>query len=161
MIKKSVPIPILLFNEADAVLGKRQELGDQRRGPAQTENAIQNIILQELENLQGGILIATTNMTVNLDKAFERRFLYKVEFEKPGITAKTAIWKIHLPELSQVDAETLSRRYDFSGGQIENITRKHTISVLLSGRPLTLADIETLCEEELLEKGAPRIGFGA
>jgi hypothetical protein len=64
--------PILFFNEADAVLGKRQELGEVRRGPAQTENAIQNIILQEMEDLAGGILIATTNMADNLDRAFER-----------------------------------------------------------------------------------------
>ncbi|MDR1143330.1 MAG: AAA family ATPase, partial [Spirochaetaceae bacterium] len=92
LIKSISPAPILLFNEADAILGKRQELGDQRRGPAQTENAIQNIILQEMENLDGGILIATTNMTINLDKAFERRFLYKIEFEKPDAEAKTAIW---------------------------------------------------------------------
>ena len=53
MAKHASPAPILLFNEADAILGKRQELGDERRGPAQTENAMQNILLQEIENLAG------------------------------------------------------------------------------------------------------------
>ncbi|GHV80254.1 hypothetical protein AGMMS49944_20450 [Spirochaetia bacterium] len=56
LLKSGGRTPILFFNEADAVLGKRQELGEVRRGPAQTENAIQNIILQELEDLAGGIL---------------------------------------------------------------------------------------------------------
>ncbi|MDR2739691.1 MAG: ATP-binding protein [Treponema sp.] len=99
LVKHSPIAPILLFNEADAVLGKRMELGEDRRGPGQTENAMQNIILQEMENLSGGILIATTNMTGNLDKAFERRFLYKIEFEKPDAAAKRAIWKSIIPSL--------------------------------------------------------------
>ncbi|MDR1176749.1 MAG: ATP-binding protein, partial [Treponema sp.] len=65
MVKNASLAPILLFNEADAVLGKRQELRQERHGPAQTENAMQNILLQEIENLNGGILIATTNMAAN------------------------------------------------------------------------------------------------
>jgi hypothetical protein len=159
MIRNAGLTPILLFNEADAVLGRRQELGDQRRGPAQTENAIQNIILQEMEDLSGGILIATTNMTCNLDKAFERRFLYKIEFEKPDVQAKIAIWRSILPTLGEAEAETLARRFDFSGGQIENIARKQTVSALLSGRGLALAEIVSLCEEETMGKEAIQIGF--
>jgi SpoVK/Ycf46/Vps4 family AAA+-type ATPase len=73
-------IPILLLNEADAVICKRRET--EGSNLAQTENAMQNIILEEMEKLEG-ILIATTNLTQNMDKAFERRFLFKVEFEKP------------------------------------------------------------------------------
>ena len=64
--------PILLFNEADAIFGIRQE--GATRAVDKMENSIQNIILQEMEKLDG-ILIATTNLTTNLDKAFERRFL--------------------------------------------------------------------------------------
>ncbi|GHV60075.1 hypothetical protein AGMMS49587_00400 [Spirochaetia bacterium] len=159
LVKGGGLTPILFFNEADAVLGKRQELGEVRRGPAQTENTIQNIILQEMEDLAGGILVATTNMTENLDKAFERRFLYKIEFEKPNAAAKTAIWKSNLPGLTEDDAAVLAERFDFSGGQIENITRKEAVSSLLSGRPLSLEDILVLCEEEYLEKDPVKIGF--
>jgi SpoVK/Ycf46/Vps4 family AAA+-type ATPase len=151
--------PILFFNEADAVLGRRQELGGKRHGPAQTENAIQNIILQEMETLHGGILIATTNMISNFDKAFERRFLYKIEFEKPDLKARAQIWHSRLPELAAEDAESISRRYDFSGGQIENIARRQTISAILHNSPLTLDSIAALCEDELLEKTEKRIGF--
>ena len=161
MLKSSGPVPILLFNEADAVMGKRQELGDVRRGPAQTENSMQNIILHEMENLHGGILIATTNMAINFDKAFERRFLYKIEFEKSDIKARSAIWENRLSELNTQDAETLSRRYDFSGGQIENIARKQAINTILNGVPLTLDGIITLCEDEVLNKGTKQIGFCA
>ncbi|GHV79364.1 hypothetical protein AGMMS49944_11550 [Spirochaetia bacterium] len=159
LVKGGGITPILFFNEADAVLGKRQELGEVRRGPAQTENTIQNIILQEMEDLAGGILIATTNMTANLDKAFDRRFLYKIEFEKPNAAAKTAIWKNNIPGLTEDGAAVLAERFDFSGGQIENITRKEAVASLLSGRPLSLEDLIVLCEEEYLEQDSVKIGF--
>ncbi|GHT94391.1 hypothetical protein FACS1894141_0960 [Spirochaetia bacterium] len=159
LIKKTGPAPILLFNEADGILGKRRNLGENRNGPGQTENAIQNIILQEMEDFAGGVLIATTNLSVNLDKAFERRFLYKIEFEKPDLKTKSAIWLDRMSGLSPADAEKLANRFDFSGGQIENIARKETVSAALSGSPLSLDNIIALCEDESLEKEAARIGF--
>ncbi|MCL1837379.1 MAG: ATP-binding protein [Treponema sp.] len=159
MVKNRDITPIMLFNEADGVLGKRQELGDTRRGPAQTENAIQNIILQEMENLTGGILIATTNMLVNFDKAFERRFLYKIEFENPDQKARAAIWQNRLPDIDEEAAETLSRRFEFSGGQIENIASKQAINTVLHGATPNLDGILNLCEDEIWAKGAKRIGF--
>src|SRR5690554_2339245 len=75
-------VPLLLFNEADAVFSKRQAIG--HSNVVKTENAIQNIILEELENFRG-ILVATTNLQDNLDPAFERRFLFKVRFSKPDV----------------------------------------------------------------------------
>ena len=96
-------------------LGKRME--GVERAVDGMENSIQNIILQEIENMEG-ILIATTNIAGNLDKAFERRFLYKIEFEIPDIHAKSAIWKSIIPELKDDEADILAVSYDFSGGQI-------------------------------------------
>jgi hypothetical protein len=61
-----------------------------------TENAIQNIILEEMENFDG-ILFATTNLVDNMDSAFERRFLFKVKFDKPNIENASKIWKSKLP----------------------------------------------------------------
>lgn len=151
--------PILLFNEADALIGKRQEGAE--RAVEKMENTIQNIILQEMEKLDG-ILIATTNLTQNMDKAFERRFLYKIEFCKPCVEAKCAIWKAMMPELGDADAKELAGEYDFSGGQIENIARKHTISNILYGwADGGLAAITELCDEELIVKGGTKhkIGF--
>jgi DNA replication protein DnaC len=159
MVKHAERAPILLFNEADAVLCKRQEIGTERHGPAQTENAIQNILLQEIENLDGGILIATTNMASNFDAAFERRFLYKIEFEKPDLQAKAAIWKSILPQGGDMDLGALAGRFDFSGGQIENVARKATVASLIRGTPLSAVDITALCEAEQPGKEARRIGF--
>jgi hypothetical protein len=160
-VKRYNIAPILLFNEADAVIGKRQNLGEARNGPGQTENAIQNIILQEIENLNG-ILIATTNLVHNMDKAFERRFLYKIEFEKPKLDARKAIWQTLIPDLSPKDIEALAAQFDFSGGQIENIARRRTVASILSGSFPSLDKLINYCKEELTENAkTKRIGFGA
>ncbi|NDV80232.1 ATP-binding protein [Dysgonomonas sp. 511] len=150
--------PILLFNEADAVIGKRKDAG--QGSIDQTENAIQNILLQEMENLEG-IMIATTNLTQNLDKAFERRFLYKIEFEKPCIEAKEKIWQTMLPTLSEQERLELANNYNFSGGQIENIVRKYSVDSILSGVTPTLETVHSYCQSEFLYKNEERkrIGF--
>ena len=98
----------------------------------QDGDSIQNIILQEMEQLDG-IMIATTNLTQNLDTAFERRFLYKIKFEKPTEEARAHIWHSMIPDLSEQNVHTLASRYDFSGGQIENIARHYAIDVILHG----------------------------
>ena len=123
------------------------------------DNAMQNIILQEIEDLDG-ILIATTNLTSNLDRAFERRFLYKVEFHKPDTEVKTKIWLSMLRDISEEEARLLSTHFDFSGGQIENIARKRTVDYILSGKYASLEEIESYCRTELLNgKVQRRIGF--
>ena len=151
-------IPILLFNEADAIFSRRFENPD--HSVDQMCNSIQNIILQEMEDLDG-ILIATTNLTNNLDKAFERRFLYKVRFDKPSVEARSRIWKTMIPELSDDESLRLAADFDFSGGQIENIARKKTVKGLLSGKEPTYADIREYCGEETFdgELSKRRIGF--
>ena len=76
-----------------------------------------------MESLEG-IMIATTNLTSNMDSAFERRFLYKIRFDKPDASVRSLIWQQMIPELTATDATTLAAAYDFSGGQIENVVRK-------------------------------------
>ena len=156
--KNSKRVPILLFNEADAVIGKRKEGAE--RSVDKMENSIQNIILQEMESLDG-IMIATTNLVQNMDVAFERRFLYKVKFEKPELAQRTKIWQSMMPELSEKTAERLASTYDFSGGQIENITRKCDVESILYGNDyVTDEKIEQYCREEnIVKKGTARIGF--
>ena len=150
--------PILLFNEADAIIGKRQEGAE--RAVDKMENSIQNIILQEMETFDG-ILIATTNLAQNMDKAFERRFLYKIKFTKPTIEARMSIWREMIPALSEADTHALAVKYDFSGGQIENIARHYAIDNILHGSSSNI--LETLsihCDNERLEKKEQRkIGF--
>ena len=157
LVRKSKVAPILLFNEADAVISKRKESASQ---PVhQTENAIQNIILQELENLEG-IMIATTNLTQNFDKAFERRFLYKVEFQKPSTETKRAIWQSLIPSIAPKDAQDLASCYDFSGGEIENIARKRMVEYILSGNEPSPEALHHLCRTEQLTQIQKRNSIG-
>lgn len=151
-------MPILFFNEADAIINKRTE--NIEHAVDKTDNAIQNIILQEPEDLDG-ILIATTNLTSNLDKAFERRFLFKIEFHKPDTEVKAKIWNSMLKDISTDEAHHLASHFDFSGGQIENIARKRTIDYVLSGKFASLHEIETYCHAELLTNNKTHrpIGF--
>ena len=146
-VKKAKRIPILLINEADAVLSVRTSVGGNNPTLEKTENAIQNILLEAMENIDG-IMIATTNLTCNLDSAFDRRFLYKVEFHQPSVEAKTHIWQSFIPDLAEADANVLARSYDFSGGQIENIARKVMVDHLLFGDSPDLNHIEELCSKE-------------
>jgi SpoVK/Ycf46/Vps4 family AAA+-type ATPase len=135
----------------------RSELGADSTSVSKTENAIQNILLQEMETFDG-ILIATTNLTNNLDAAFERRFLYKIKFEKPDLEAKSAIWRSLMPSLTTDDARILASEYDFSGGEISNIARKCFINELLFKQTTSLEQIKSTCAQEKLTKRV-KIGF--
>ena len=158
IVKRSKLAPILLFNEADAIIGKRQEGAE--RAVEKMENSIQNIILQEMEQLDG-IMIATTNLQQNMDKAFERRFLYKIKFEKPSAEARASIWRTMIPELSDFEVNTLASKYDFSGGQIENIARHYAIdSILHDLNEDALSMLFRHCDNERLDSKEKRpIGF--
>lgn len=157
LCKKEKQKPILLFNEADAVFGKRRE--DIRGSVDQTDNTIQNILLEEMEKLNG-IMIATTNLADNLDDAFERRFLFKVKFDKPTIEAKKNIWKSKLPALQDDDCLKLAQNFDFSGGEIDNIVRKYTMKEILEDSDPTYELIENLClNERLNKKGRKKVGY--
>ena len=157
-VKESTITPILLFNEADAIIGKRMEGAEW--AVDKMENSIQNIILQEMETLDG-ILIATTNLAQNMDKAFERRFLYKVKFEKPTVEARIHMWHEMIPSLDEEQCRILATRYEFSGGQIENIARHYAISNILHGKSENvIEDITAYCDSERLEtKENCRVGF--
>ena len=157
-VKRAKLTPILLFNEADAIIGIRKQ--GAQNAVDKMENSIQNIILQEMEQLDG-IMIATTNLTQNLDTAFERRFLYKIKFEKPTEEARAHIWHSMIPDLSEHDTHALASKYDFSGGQIENIARHYAINTILHG---SSGDVLPMlirhCDNERLDGArSSKIGF--
>lgn len=153
-------VPILFFNEADAILQKRTKFTDGDVG--KTENAMQNILLENMEKFEG-ILIATTNLSINLDFAFERRFLFKIKFDIPTVEAKTAIWKSKLNWLSECYAESLASEYNFSGGEIDNVVRKATIEEILTGFHVTISRLKEICNTEKLNHGetSRKVGFCA
>ena len=155
--KNSKTTPILLFNEADGVFGSRSV--NTESSTDQISNTIQNILLEEMENFEG-IMVATTNLTANFDKAFERRFLYKIEFSKPNSETRKQIWLSKIPELSTDLADQLSNEFEFSGGQIENVSRKFTIDRVLSNVKPDYETLSEYCREEILTKKITRsLGF--
>jgi len=148
--------PILLFNEADGVFSARSSKIDSP--VSQTLNAMQNIILQEMEDFEG-IMIATNNLTDNLDKAFDRRFLYKVKFDIPDLDIRRQIMQAKIPFLPPEAIGKLCEHFKLTGGQMANIARKCNIHELLNGKLPESNEMETFCREELGLQQKGKLGF--
>ena len=148
--------PILLFTEADGIFGKRTT--NMESGVSQTLNAMQNIILQEMEDFEG-LMVATTNLTDNLDKAFDRRFLYKVKFEIPDLNTRLQIMQEKIPFLSPRAIGQLCEQFKLTGGQMANIARKCSIHELLGGSIPNLQQVGAFCREELGLTEKTKLGF--
>lgn len=124
--------PVLLLNEADQFLSSRLENGSS--GSEQMHNQMQNIFLEQIEKFQG-VLIATTNFMQSFDKAFSRRFEYKIEFKKPQLKERIQIWQKVLPKNAEFeesfDINTIAK-YELSGASIvlvmKNVALKTAIS---------------------------------
>lgn len=138
---------ILLFNEADALFSKRVDV---MSSVDAMNNALKNIFLEEMEQFNG-VLMATTNLTGNLDPAFERRFLFKVGFDRPTAETTSKIWQHYFRGLSAGDATTLAKQHDFSPGEISNVHRKYFIEKAL-GNPLKrMALIQSIAGTEKIQ----------
>ena len=153
--------PILFINEADGLIGKRGELSKKNRAIIQCENTMTNIMLEEMETFKG-IMIATTNLTINMDKAFERRFLYKIDFKKPSLNVRKNIFKLFIPEATDEMANEISTKYDLTGGQIENIARKLEIDYIIRNEALSMDKLTKYCKDETInsfKEKTNKIGF--
>ena len=126
-VKQYKITPILLFNEADAILGKRNLV---QNAVDQMLNSMQNILLQELEDFKG-IFIATTNLIENIDGAFDRRLLYKLKFENPNDETRYKILHNQFANINKKTLRLISTQHQLSGGQIQNIKKKFVIDQLL------------------------------
>lgn len=156
--KREKRTPILLLNEADGILGKRKT--DAYTSSEKSDNAVQNIFLDCMEDFDG-ILIATTNLEESLDNAFERRFLFKVHFEKPTASIRAKIWSTKFKGLQKPLALKLASQYDFSGGEIENIVRKYKMAKVIEPKLSLFTKLEELCNSEKFntKKIGNSIGF--
>ena len=105
-----------------------------------------------------GVIIATTNLTDNLDNAMERRFLFKVNFQQPNTQTKFLIWKDKLPEVEPRILKELANSYDLSGGQIENVVRKYQMNKVLGKNKADLKLMHTFCMAENYTTKT-RVGF--
>jgi AAA+ superfamily predicted ATPase len=154
--------PILLLNEADQFLSSRtQGTGS---STDKMHNQMQNIFLEQIERFEG-ILIATTNLLGNIDKAFSRRFNYKIEFKKPGKKQRLRLWQFMLPENADYEegfcVEVLAK-YELTGGQI-NLIIKNTAYKVAVRKESVFANQDFLeeIEKELGSsfEGAKSMGF--
>jgi len=150
--EKTKTEPILLLNEADQFLGARSS--GNITGSDQMHNQMQNIFLEQIENFRG-MLIATTNLLENIDKAFSRRFNYKIEFKKPDKEQREKLWQFMLPKDApyeeNFDVKKLTT-YSLTGGQINLIVKNTAYKVAVKEKPLfTLQDFK---DEILREKDA-------
>lgn len=159
LVKSEKRCPILLFNEADGVLSKRIGV---ERSVDMANNALQNILLQELENFEG-ILVATTNLLDNLDAAFERRFLWKVALNQPDQEVQLAMMQHVLSgDMKSQDIVSIGLKYKLTGGQISNIYRKFVLDIVMHPKKNKPALLDQLCEKEsqyAQREGRGKIGF--
>lgn len=149
--EKTKTEPILLLNEADQFLGARSS--GVSSSADQMHNQMQNIFLEQIENFRG-MLIATTNLLENIDKAFSRRFNYKIEFKRPDATQRLELWKKMLPKDAPYeegfDIDELVD-YKLTGGQINLIVKNTAYRVAVRENPLF--SIQDFKDEIELEKG--------
>uniref|UniRef100_UPI0040481CE1 ATP-binding protein n=1 Tax=Aliarcobacter sp. TaxID=2321116 RepID=UPI0040481CE1 len=141
--------PILLLNEADQFLSSRSQGGVSSSD--KMHNQMQNIFLEQIERFDG-ILIATTNLLENLDKAFSRRFNYKIEFVKPNKNQRIELWKkllpSNLPLSDDFNIDTLAK-HELTGGQIELVIKNTAYKIAVSDEPIfRIADFEEQITKE-------------
>ncbi len=144
--------PILLLNEADQFLSSRSEGAGSSAD--KMHNQMQNIFLEQIERFEG-ILIATTNLLGNIDKAFSRRFNYKVEFKKPDRNQRRRLWQLMLPEKADYEAGfdvAKLAEAALTGGQIELII--HNTAFKVAVREESIFTMEDFRQELAKELGS-------
>jgi len=142
--------PILLLNEADQFLSNR--VTGTSAGSDKMHNQMQNIFLEQIERFDG-MLIATTNLLESIDKAFSRRFNYKIEFTKPNEEQRVKLWNILIPKTlpleENFDVEKLAK-HSLTGGQIELIIKNTAYKLATYSNPIF--KVEDFTEEIEKEK---------
>jgi hypothetical protein len=138
--------PILFFNECDALISKRNDV---QSSVDQMNNTMQNILLQELEDFKG-IFVATTNLIQNIDKAFDRRILYKLHLDEPENETRFKILKSHFPNYSDSLLLEISNKHHLTGGQIQNLKKKFLVEqILFKNLESTEENFKNYIESEL------------
>jgi hypothetical protein len=95
-----------------------------------------------------GILIGTSNLVNNMDGAFERRWLLKLQFASPTKSARVHIWKSKIKCLKTKDAIILATQFDFTPAEISNIAKKYAMEKLLGLKKNQISTIIELGESE-------------
>jgi hypothetical protein len=153
---------MLLFDEADALFGRRSEVKDAHDRYANVEVAF---LLQRMEAYDG-VTVLATNLYGNLDPAFARRLRYVVEFAAPGPELRAEIWRRALPEAlprgSNLDTDFLAAHVELTGAGIRGAAHAAALLAAARGEPVGMADLVRAVARELEKVGrAPtRAEFG-
>jgi SpoVK/Ycf46/Vps4 family AAA+-type ATPase len=151
---------ILLFDEADALFGKRSEVRDSHDRYANIEVGY---LLQRMEAYRG-LAILTTNMKDSLDKAFLRRIRFVVNFPFPNEKSRKEIWKKVFPKSAPLDTLDFDRlaQMDVAGGHIRNIALGASIMAAEEGMTVGMVHIASAAKEEYdkMERPVPAVGWG-
>lgn len=144
---------ILLLDEGDALLGSRTDVKNANDRYANLET---NYLLQRLEHYQGIVLI-TTNLADNIDKAFQRRMDIVIPFFQPQMEQRLAIFYLHLPQNHEVDPEYLEkvcRHCNLMGGQIRNVCMHASLIALEEQDQVREHHLEAALRSEFRKNGA-------
>jgi len=132
---------VLLFDEADAVFGKRSEVKDSHDRYANMESAY---LLQRLESFDG-IALLTSNLRANIDEAFTRRLDLVVDFPFPDPVQRLALWRhglTHVPSAPDLELAPLAQEFELAGGSIRSAVV--TAAYLAAGRGDTVGAADLL-----------------
>ncbi|MFJ4436059.1 ATP-binding protein [Streptomyces sp. NPDC088923] len=143
---------VLLFDEADAVFGKRSEVKSSHDKYANMESAY---LLQRLEAFDG-IAVLTTNLRANIDDAFTRRLDLIVDFPFPDEEQRRALWRhslTHVPHVPDLDPGDCARDFELAGGAIRSAVVTAAYAAAARGDEVTAADLRTGAVREYRKAG--------
>ena len=143
---------VLLFDEADAVFGKRSAVKDSHDRYANLESAY---LLQRLESFDG-IVLLTTNLRANIDDAFTRRLDLVVDFPFPDAEQRLALWRhslAHVPCAEGLDPEPCAAEFELAGGSIRSAAVTAAYAAAGRGSPVTGADLLSGARREYRKAG--------
>ncbi|MBD1941410.1 ATP-binding protein, partial [Coleofasciculus sp. FACHB-712] len=144
---------ILLFDEADALFGKRSEVKDSHDRHANIEVAY---LLQRMEAYRG-LAILTTNLKGSLDQAFLRRIRFIVQFPFPDATQRAEIWQRIFPRKTPTEGldPVKLARLNVAGGNIRNIALNAAFIAADANEPVGMQHILQAAKSEYVKLERP------
>ena len=144
---------VILFDEADSLFTSRVKV---ETSVDKFSNMETNLLLQEIERFEG-IIILTTNLDKSIDKAFQRRIQFKVNFPFPDAQHRSLIWTHLFPKECPLDPDMdwdiLGKSFEISGGHIKNAVLRAAYRAACTGGRVTMETIRFAAEQECKQAG--------
>ncbi len=144
---------VILFDEADALFGKRSEVSDAHDRHANVEVAY---LLQRMESFDG-LAVLATNLRANIDEAFSRRLDVVVDFPMPDVRERRILWDqclgARVPRSSDLDLEFCAQSFVLSGGSIRSIALSAAYAAAAAGCPVSMDLLTQAIQQEYRKLG--------